>query len=363
MDFELLDAIPDAILVSDAQGRLTYVNRMTSELFGYEPGALVGRPMDVLIPSRFRAAHALHQDDYFAAPRSRPMGLGLPLVGLKQDGTEFPVDISLAPLGSARERSVVAVVRDITLRKQMEERERQMAKAVEEVRRRDEVLAIASHELRAPVGSLQLQVGALHRAATATATELNAMRDRMASAAAELTAMRERMGKVERHSGRLARLVAELLEELDLAELARDTASSLREEVEREGSVLTVVADAPVLGRWDPVRLEQVLANLLLNAGKFGMGKPISLRVDGGDELARLVVEDAGMGIAIEDQERIFERFERAAEAGAVLGLGLGLYIARRLVEAHGGTLRVRSTSGSGSVFTVEIPRAPPAAA
>jgi signal transduction histidine kinase len=103
--------------------------------------------------------------------------------------------------------------------------------------------------------------------------------------------------------------------------------------------------------------MHQVIANLLANAAKFGEGKPIEVRVEGDAERARLIVADQGCGIALADQERIFGQFERAAAAGAASGLGLGLYIARKIVEAHGGRILVRSSVGAGSTFTVELPR------
>ncbi len=222
------------------------------------------------------------------------------------------------------------------------------------------MLTIASHELRAPVGSMQLQLGMLQRAATDTVDDLNAMRERMA--------------RIDRNARRLARLVDDLLdvshirfgelplrfEETDLADLTREAIASLREEVERSGSQLTVRAEAPVQGRWDPVRIEQVIANLLLNAAKFGRGKPITVSVDGDPDRARVAVADEGVGIAPEHHERIFERFERAIATGGAVGLGLGLYIARQIVQAHGGAILLRSSVGAGSTFTVDLPRAPP---
>lgn len=102
--------------------------------------------------------------------------------------------------------------------------------------------------------------------------------------------------------------------------------------------------------------MEQVVTNLVSNAAKYGAGRPIELRVDGDGETARLVVRDQGIGIAPEDQARIFERFERAAPSRHYRGLGVGLYIARQIVEAHGGSIRVASAPGAGSTFTVELP-------
>ncbi len=372
--FELFDFMPDAVIVSGPDGSIQYVNRMTETLFGYARAELVGRLIEVLIPARLRTAHRSHRDTYFAAPRLRPMGLGLQLTGLRKNGTEFPLEISLAPFSFNAETYAFAAVRDVTERKWLEEQARQLTKAEDEIRERDEVLTIASHELRAPVGSMQLQVGMLKRAAMEAADELNQLRERMGNTAADLNGMRERMGKVERHSRRLARLIDDLLdssrkgplklklEDADLTELVHEAVEGLRDEVERTGSHVTLVGGTPVVGRWDPPRVEQVIANLLLNAAKFGEGKPITVSVDGDLEYGRFAIADQGIGIAPGDQERIFGRFERAVAAGGVLGLGLGLFIARQIVQAHGGAIYLESVPGRGSSFTVALPRSPPPA-
>jgi signal transduction histidine kinase len=135
---------------------------------------------------------------------------------------------------------------------------------------------------------------------------------------------------------------------------------ALRDDVEGSGSTLTLAASSPVVGQWDPIRVEQVIANLLLNAAKFGRGNPITVSVDGDEHRGRVSIKDEGIGIAPEDQERIFLPFERAVEAGGVMGLGLGLYITQQIVRAHGGTITLESVAGVGSTFSVELPRVSP---
>jgi PAS domain S-box-containing protein len=390
VNLDAFEFMPDAVLVIGADGSMRYVNRAAEALFGYDRTELLGKPVEILIPARFRTQHRLHRHGYAEAPRVRPMGVGLELRALRKDGQECSVEISLAPLQVGTETFTITAVRDVTERKQIEERARQLEKIEEEIRQRDEVLAIASHELRAPVGIVQLQVGILRRAATDTANELTAMRERMGTTAADMTAMRERMGttaadlttmrermgRIERHTRQLSRLIEQLLdathmqhgamqlklEDTDLTELTRETVGSLLDEIERTGSDVKVEASGPVSGRWDPLRIEQVIGNLLLNASKFGEGKPITVSVEGDPDQARLVVTDRGTGIAPRDQARVFERFERAVAAGTVVGLGLGLYIARKIVEAHGGRIQLQSAIGEGSTFTVELPRVPPVA-
>jgi signal transduction histidine kinase len=129
----------------------------------------------------------------------------------------------------------------------------------------------------------------------------------------------------------------------------------------RSGCEVRLAADVPVVGQWDRLRLEQVLVNLLSNAAKYGAGHPVTVTVEAVGACGRLSVADGGIGIAPEDHERIFERFERTASAQHFTGLGLGLWITRRIVEALGGTIRVKSAQGQGSTFTLELPVAAPA--
>jgi signal transduction histidine kinase len=229
--------------------------------------------------------------------------------------------------------------------------------ATEAVRLRDDFLSVAGHELKTPLSALRLQIQMLARTAREVATT---------------PGLAQRVEKAERTSERLGALIDELLDagritsgrlklerqELDLAALTRDTVGRLSEALARAGSEVKLVADAAVPGRWDRVRLEQVVGNLLSNAAKYGRGQPVEVRVEQGlDGRARLVVKDNGIGIAPEDQARIFERFERAVSGNQFNGLGLGLWISREIVESHGGHILVRSAPGEGSTFTVELPR------
>lgn len=239
-----------------------------------------------------------------------------------------------------------------------EERARLYQEAQNAVRVRDEFLSIAAHELKTPLTALAVQVQSLLRTAQG--------KTRPVSAEEEAT----RLADVRRHVNRFEGLVNNLLdvsrvvngrivlerEEVDLSDLARDVTSRHAEQLDAAGSELRLVAPAPVQGRWDRLRLEQVVTNLLSNAIKFGLGRPIDVEVWQEDGRARLAIRDRGIGIAAPDQTRIFERFERAVSMRHYGGLGLGLWISREVVEAMGGTIRVTSQPGQGSTFTVELP-------
>lgn len=228
--------------------------------------------------------------------------------------------------------------------------------AREAIRIRDEFMLIAGHELRTPIAALSLHHESL--ASTRDGTPIEKIR--------------ERAEKLSMQTQRLARLVEDLLdvprisagrlvlerEEVDLAELARETIDRMRDEFERTRTQLHVELEG-VRGSWDRGRLDQVLTNLLGNAVKYGKGTSVELRVQRDGNTARLVVADQGIGIALEDQPRIFRRFERAVSPRKFGGLGLGLWIASQLVEAHGGTIDVLSQPGTGATFTVVLPLSP----
>jgi PAS domain S-box-containing protein len=358
VDFSLLESVPDAMIISHPDGRIVYLNAIAEKLFGWSRAELVGHPVEVLLPARFRAMHEVHRSGYHAAPRTRPMGLGLDLFGQKRSGEEFAAEISLASMQVGGHAYAIAAVRDVGERRKLEQRAQLYHKVREEVRERDEFLSVASHELRTPVTALQLQLQLLQRAAGRPGGALPG-------------ALAGKLGTLERQCRRIAALVNELLdvsrlrlgrlelrlEEVDLVEVARETVSSLLEESRKLGSPIDVVAAGPATGRWDRLRLEQVMTNLVSNAVKFGDSKPITVEVSADASRARLLVRDRGIGIAPADQERVFRCFERAAPAHHFGGLGLGLYIAREIVEAHGGTIEVSSQAGAGATFTVELPR------
>ncbi|HZZ84433.1 MAG TPA: PAS domain-containing sensor histidine kinase [Anaeromyxobacteraceae bacterium] len=360
MDFSLLESVPDAMIIAHRDGRIAWVNGVAEQLFGYTREELQGSPVEILLPARFREGHHLHRDGYHTAPRRRPMGLGLDLFGLRKSGEEFPAEISLAPMKDGEDVYAVAAVRDVTDRKKIEARAMLYRKAQAEVRERDEFLSIASHELRTPVTALQLQLQMLQRAAersVATLPDLLAGKvDGLEKQCRRIAVLVNELLDVSRM--RLGRLELKL-EEVDLAELVAETLGTLREQIRSAGCTVRLDATAPAVGQWDRLRIEQVFTNLLANAIKFGQGKPVLVQVTVEPATAHLSVADNGIGIAAEHQLRVFDRFERAVSSSNFGGLGLGLYISRQIVEAHGGAIRLESAPGAGTTLTVDLPRTP----
>ena len=226
---------------------------------------------------------------------------------------------------------------------------------------RDEFLSIASHELRTPLTPLQLSLQRL-------------LADGPGKQALErLTPdeLRQSLIRWDKQVRRLSHLIDNLLdvsrisagrldlkpEPVDLVEVAREVVGRLWGDAAGSPQPATVVAEGgPVVGLWDPLRVEQVVSNLLANALKYGGGKPVTVTVSRNERLACFEVRDQGIGIDADKQAKIFERFERAVSSRVYGGLGLGLYIARQIVDAHGGMLEVSSTPGAGSVFTMRLP-------
>ena len=359
MDFGVLEFVPDAMVIVDAtDGRISDVNEEAEHLFGYSRLELIGKPVEVLVPACFRARHHLHQEAYSGAPRRRPMGLGLELFGLTSKGEQFPAEISLSPMSVGEKMYTIAAVRDLTERKSIERQAELGRQAMEDLRRRDELISVASHALRGPIDTIQLGFAALRRATALSSEELRKVVEQMLSLQRQTRDLSQIVNELTDFSHiQLGRMQLDL-ETVDLAELAREVVDGMLDEVRRVGSQLRLQAVWPTIGRWDPVRLQQVITKLLLNAAKFGEGKPIDVRVKGNADRARLEVEDRGRGIGPEEQGRVFHLMELATAGGTTSGIRLSLYIARQIVRAHGGEILLHSVLGSGSTFTVDLPRA-----
>ena len=222
---------------------------------------------------------------------------------------------------------------------------------------RDEFLSVASHELKTPLTGLSLTLQSLVRLA------------RRADGRELVGKIQETAGRASRQVDRLSQLIEELLdltriqqgrfeldrETCDLAAITKEAVTQLLPEARTTTSAVSVQASEPVPGLFDPNRMFQVVTNLLTNALKYGGGQPIEVEVSARGDEAQLRVRDHGRGIEPGDQERVFERFERATSDHAIKGLGLGLYITRQIVQAHGGTVTLDSAVGVGSTFTVTL--------
>ena len=224
----------------------------------------------------------------------------------------------------------------------------------EAIRLRDEFLAVAAHELRTPLTTLGLQLGTLvQRARRETSSDMPERLERGLRQVRRLGTLVEMLLDVSHLS------TGELflsLEPVDLGELVGEVLERFEAEAQAVGCAVRLEVTAGAVGRWDRMRVEQVVSAVLTNAFKFGPHKPVEVRVGPDRQVARVVVEDRGIGIPEDQLERIFERFGRAVSSRSYGGLGLGLYLARRVAEAHGGGVWAEQRPGGGARFTVELP-------
>jgi PAS domain S-box-containing protein len=349
----LLDLAPDATVIVDAHGTIVFANAQMERTFGYAPSELTGVPVETLLPARFRGAHAAHRSAFAARAKSRPMGEGLTLFGQHKSGREFPVEISLSPVYTDDGPLVVAAVRDATARRTTER------ELIEANRAKGRLLAAASHDLRQPVQTLNLlNQAALHRAEhDATLRDLLERQQTALDTMAALLASVLDVSKLD--SGALQPNVAPR----SIGDVFARLRSDFEPHAEARGLAL-VVEPTHEAGLTDAELLRRLLGNLVSNALRYTDrgGVTVTCRRDG--DFLTITVEDTGIGIPAHDIDRVFEEFYQVDRGPKrAEGLGLGLSIVRRLADLLGHRLTVESHLGSGTVFSVRVPRAELAAA
>jgi len=352
-----------AILVMRHDDTIVFANPATHRVFGYGPDELLGRPLSSLMPSDLRQSHRDGVKRFLATGERRLRWEGVELVGLRKDGAVVPLEITMGTFVRDGVPYFVGIAQDITARKQAEteriellDRERAAReKAETAVRTRDEVLAIVSHDLRNPLNTISLAVGALESTDMPPEEETRTIQ------------------VVRRAVDRMNRLIADLLdvarleagqkltiqaEPVDIGAVVTETCDGQTAEAERKLVHLEcqVEGGLPAL-HGDKHRLIQVLANLVGNALKF-TGEGGHVRVGARrDDAGQVVVSvtDSGAGIAPEHLAQVFNPYWQARQT-ARLGAGLGLAIAKGIVEAHGGRIWATSTPGTGSTFAFSLP-------
>jgi len=355
-----LEAAPDAMIIIDASGIVRYANRQVSALFGYAHDEIIEQSVERLMPERFRSRHVGHREGYTRTVRVRPMGAGLDLLGRRQDGSEFPIEISLSPIQDGDRVLVAAAIRDVTDRKRVEAElvvARQVAEQARETADRANLaksrfLATASHDLRQPLQTLALLNGTLRRMvrdadsllAISQQEEAIGAMSRLLNALLDISKLESGMIKPETTDFRVAALFEELNREY--ARSAADKGLQLQIETSMH------------IAHCDPSLVEQVLRNLVSNAIKYTHEGSVRVRCWNETQLVHIEILDTGVGIPSDQVPYIFDEFYQVGVSTHSLreGYGLGLNIVQRIVSLLDLHLDVRSVVGKGSVFTLSLP-------
>jgi len=340
-----VEACPNGMLMTDSSGIIVLVNTETERLFGYRRNELIGQPVEILVPERMRKHHSTHRARYAEHPNVRRIEASHRLFGLRQDGSEFPVEIGLNPIRSEDGLFVLNVVIDISDRQRVD-------------RLKDEFVSTVSHELRTPLTSIAGSLGLL-----------------LGGAAGKLPdGVTRFLGIAHNNCTRLVRLINDILDiekieagsvvfnfkRIELRQLAEQVIEANRGYA--DGFAVRVRLDPSaeaggVLA--DPDRLAQVITNLVSNAVKFSpRDGEVELGIAHRDGRMRIAVRDHGPGIPEEFKPRIFEKFAQAdaTDARQKGGTGLGLSIARKIVTRLGGIIGFKDAEGGGTEFFVELP-------
>lgn len=399
---EIFQNMSEGIIMVDERGTIAVANPVAEQFFGYEQNELNGVGIEKLLPERFRNGHTTMRFGFHANPRPRRMGVGRDLLGLRKDGSEFPIEISLSHFNMGDTVMVMAFISDISQRKIFEQalkhseeqlivyaaelenkvqvrtealnqsvikletevKERKKAeeeakKSLEKERELNELktkfVSIASHEFRTPLSTVLSSVSLIQQYKDRSDFDkIDKHVNRIKSSVNHLTSILNdflSLGKLEEGREDVQNETIRLREFLE--EIIEEVNASLKEGQKMKMDFASEVSE--VIS--DPRILRNIMFNLISNASKYSEPhKTITVRCESKNSFIHFHVQDEGIGISMEDQKHLFERFYRASNAGNVQGTGLGLNIVKRYVELLRGTISFHSERGKGSIFTISIP-------
>jgi PAS domain S-box-containing protein len=378
----------EGILVANGESEIIRVNPSAEKLFGYEKDELIGQKIEILIPRRLAEKHVHQRTEYNSSPQARTMGSGLELFGLKKDGTEFPLEISLSPYSTDEKKFVIAFIIDITRRKQAESKLKNYSVELEkQVRNRTLILeeaieqlentklelhnslekerelselktrfvSMASHEFRTPLTTMLTSLSLVNKYG-----EKN-----------DKTSQAKHVGKIKSSIHNLTDILNDFLsvskleegkienlpQMLDIPSFISEIISEM-EFLAVNNQIIQYKHEGETIGNLDKKLLKNILFNLISNAIKFSPeGGIIDIKSCIEDSKFKISVQDHGIGISKEDQKNLFERFFRGHNAMHIQGTGLGLSIIAKYAELMNGTINFESQENRGTTFTTIIPQ------
>lgn len=362
----IVESLLDGVVLVNNKGKILEVNNAIEKLFNCIKRDCAGKKFDdfFISPSEKQEKklfNHLTQDAHLTNGRR------IQITVVKKDKREMPIELSITNARLTGEKLFVCFIRDITEQKKQElelyqvlqNEQRALIRAEEAISARDEFLSIASHELKTPLTAMLLQLqNVLHNVKNVSLANFS------------ITSLLNMLENTEAQSKRLARMINDLLnvslittgrldlepENFDLRATTHDIVNRFADKLKRENYSVKIIAPSSAMGRWDKLRIEQIIINLLSNAIKYGNRQSIEITIKKEEEYAVLSIEDHGIGIPANKQEKIFSRFKRAVSPKEYKGLGVGLYITSQLVKSHRGTIAVQSEIGKGSIFTIRLP-------
>ena len=360
----LLESSPDATVIVDQQGTMVLVNARTQAIFGYSRAELIGKKVELLMPTRVHQQHEDHRSRFMAQPRTRDMSGDLKLLGMRKDKSEFLIEVSLSPLQTKRGLLVSCAIRDITERRHLAdllieknvELESARYTADKANRAKSDFLSSMSHELRTPLSAI-LGFAQLIDAGTPqpTPTQKRSVDQILQAGWYLLDLINEILDLALVESGKLSLE----LQVIALADVMRECQTMVEPQADKRGISMTFSAFlTPYFVKADSTRVKQILINLLSNAIKYNKvgGTVVVTCLEVGLGRIRIGFEDTGEGLSPEKVAHLFQPFNRLGqETQAEQGTGIGLVMTKRLVELMGGTIGVESVVGKGSTFWIEM--------